>query len=77
MNKLKIIQKKDNVVFQTIDFSKVDIPIGNVMTIIFDNVIVSKEKEILLEVSNAGGQILGYRVIYFNAKTQKFILKPD
>jgi hypothetical protein len=77
MNKLKIIKKKDNIVFQTIDFSKIESPTGNVMTRIFDNVEVIDTKPKKFNVSNNIGRIGGYLTITFNSKTQKFKLNPN
>jgi hypothetical protein len=76
MNKLKIIRKKDNVIFQTIDFSKVKSQTGNVMTIIFDNVAIIDVKTMEFNVSNNIGRIGGFLTVHFNAKTQKFKLNP-
>lgn len=77
MTKLKIIKKKSNEIFQTIDFSKVETPTGNVMTIIFDNIgfVNSKTKE--FTVSNDMGRMGGFLTIRFNSKTGKFKLNPN
>lgn len=77
MNRLKIIKKKDNTVFQTIDFSKIDSPTGNVMTIIFDNVEVINQRAKKISVSNSAGRMGSDLQIIFNSKTKKFKLNPD
>ena len=77
MAKLKIMRKKDNVIVQTIDFSKIGSSTGNVMTIIFDNVAVSNAKAKELHVSNNIGRMGGYLIITFNPKTKAFKLNPN
>ena len=77
MDKLRIIRKKDNITFQTIDFSKIETQTGNVMTIIFDNVEVINAKTKELNVTNNIGRMGGFLTIYFDSKTQKFRLNPN
>ena len=77
MNKLKIIKKKDNIVYQTIDFSKIESLTGNVMTRIYDNVEVIDIRKKKFNVSNYIGRVGGYLTITFNSKTQKFKLNPN
>jgi len=77
MNRLKIIQKRDNIVFQTIDFSKIETQTGSVMTIIFDNVHVIDAKTKKLTVTNDVGRVGGYLTIFFNSKTQRFELDTN
>ncbi|BFM45331.1 hypothetical protein CFS9_39720 [Flavobacterium sp. CFS9] len=74
MDKLKIINKNDNTVFQTIDFSKIKTVTGNIRTIIFDNVEVTGNKKKELIVWNDIGRMGGYLTIKFNVKTNKFKL---
>lgn len=76
MDKLKIINKDDNTVFQTIDFSKIKTVTGNIRTIIFDNVEITDNKKKELIVWNDIGRMGGYLIIRFNAKTNKFKLDP-
>jgi hypothetical protein len=77
MNNLKIIRKKDNVVFQTIDFSTIETFTGNVMTRIFDNVEIADPIKKEITVSNDIGRMGGYLIITFNSKSQKFKLNPN
>ncbi|CAI2768780.1 hypothetical protein [Flavobacterium collinsii] len=77
MDKLKIIHKKDNTVFQTIDFSRIKTLTGNIRTIIFDNVEITDNKKKELIVWNDVGRMGGYLTITFNAKTNKFKLDPN
>lgn len=77
MDKLKIINKKDNAVFQTIDFLKINTQTGNVMTRIFDNVEVINKNTKELNVSNNIGKMGGYLIITFDSKTRKFKLNPE
>jgi hypothetical protein len=75
MYQLEIRRKKDNAIFQTIDFSKLDFAVGNIMTIIFDNIEVqSKQKFIVTYHDSMKGSNL---VIKFNPKTKKFKLNPN
>lgn len=76
MDKLQIIKKKDNILFQTIDFSTVESKTGNVATIIYDNVEVEDLGAKKLSVWNDIGRMGGYLTITFSPKTQKFTLNP-
>jgi hypothetical protein len=76
MDRLKIINKKDNAVFQTIDFSKIETLTGNIRTIIFDNVEITDSKKKELIVWNDIGRMGGYLTIQFDSKTNKFKLDP-
>jgi hypothetical protein len=76
MDRLKIIHKKDNVVFQIVDFSKIETSTGNIMTIIFDNVEVADNKKKEFIVWNDIGRMGGYLTLKFDAKTNKFKLDP-
>ncbi|MBS7256310.1 hypothetical protein [Flavobacterium branchiicola] len=77
MDRLKIINKKDNTVFQIIDFSKIKTLTGNIMTIIFDNVEIIDTKKKQFIVWNDVGRMGGYLTITFNSKTKKFKLDPN
>lgn len=77
MNKLLIFRKKDNTLFQTIDFSKVETATGNVMTIIYDNIDVENKQSKKISVSNNVGQMGGYLIITYNGTINKFILNPN
>ena len=77
MNKLLIFKKKDNTLFQSIDFSKIETATGNVMTIIYDNIDVENKQSKKVTVSNNVGRMGGYLTITYNAKTKKFILNPN
>jgi len=77
MNKLNIIRKKDNSIYQTIDFSKINSQTGNVMTIIFSNVEILDENKQRLKVTNNIGRVGGFLTIVFNSKTKRFILNPE
>jgi hypothetical protein len=76
MDYLQIIRKKDNVLFQTIDFSAIETTTGNVSTIIYENVEITDLKTKSVTVWNNIGKMGGYLTIRFNAKTQKFKLNP-
>ena len=76
MDKLQVISKKNNTVFQTIDFSKIETPTGNVSTIIYNNVEVVDSKANIIQVWNDVGRMGGQLTISFNNKAQKFILNP-
>jgi hypothetical protein len=77
MDKLKIIRKKDNSIFQVIDFSEVDTQTGNVWTIIFGNVEILNAITNELQVWNNIGKMGGLLTIKFSPKTQKFKLNPN
>jgi hypothetical protein len=73
MKKLKIIRKKDNFLFQTLDFSKIETPTGNVMTVIFDNV-ETENKSNNFVISNKIGRMGGYLDVKYNLKKKRFVL---
>ena len=77
MDRLKIIRKKDNLLFQTIDFLKIESKTGNVRTIIYDNVEVTSAKTKQLSIWNDIGRMGGHLNVYFNSKAQKFKLSPN
>lgn len=77
MDRLKIVQKKDNAVFQVIDFSKVETTTGNVMTIIYDNVEVVNKKTKKLHVWNNIGRVGGYLTLTYDIKQGRFKLNPE
>ncbi len=76
MDRLNIISKKDNSVFQSIDFSIVETQTGNLSTIIFDNVEIDDSKERGFTVLNDIGRGGGYLMVSFNPKTNNFKLNP-
>ncbi|MDJ1470412.1 hypothetical protein [Xanthocytophaga flava] len=77
MDKLKIINKKDNTLFQIIDFSSVETQTGNIKTIVYDNVEVYNPHKKEFLVWNDIGRMGGYLTVAFNPKTQKFELDPE
>jgi hypothetical protein len=77
MDKLRIIRKKDNSIFQVIDFSEVDTQTGNIWTIIFGNVETFNATTNEFKVWNNIGKMGGLLTIKFNTKTQKFKLNPN
>lgn len=77
MDRLKILRKKDNTIYQIIDFSKADVPAGNVSTIIFDNVEITNRKKKEFTVWADTGRTGGLFTITFNLKSQKFTLHPE
>ncbi|MEO6668171.1 MAG: hypothetical protein ABIN36_01765 [Ferruginibacter sp.] len=74
MNKLKIIRKKDNVVFQTIDFSKMDVKVGSFRTVIYNNVEIYDTAKEALMVWAYLGRLGGQYIISLDKKTNKFKL---
>ena len=76
MNSLDIIQKRNNLLYQTIDFSKTERQTGNVMTIIYDNVGIEDLKSRLFNVSYDAGRMGGNLKIFFDLKTQRFKVNP-
>ncbi len=76
MTELKIIRKTDNSVFQTLNFSKVEAPMGNLMTIIFDN-IEADNKSKNFTIWSKIGRTGGYLTVNYNLKKKKFILNPN
>jgi hypothetical protein len=77
MTDLRIMNKKDNTVFQVIDLLLVETASGNVATIVFDNVNIADDKTQKIYVTNNVGRVGGYIIIYFDKKTKHFILKPE
>ncbi len=77
MNSLKIIQKRDNKIFQTIDFSEIESQTGNVKTIIYDNVEVVNTKTRKIIIWNNIGRVGGYMIVTYDKKTNKFNLNPE
>jgi len=76
MDKLKIINKKDNTVKQIIDFRNVASQTGNIWTIIYGNVQIANAKTNELEIWNSIGRMGGLLSVKFNFSTQKFKLNP-
>jgi hypothetical protein len=77
MDQLKIISKKDNTLFQIIDFSSVESQTGNIKTIIFDNVEITDDKKKEFVVWNDAGRMGGLLTVKFNPKLNKFKLNPN
>lgn len=80
MDKLKIIDKATNIVFQEIDFSKVETATGNVWTIIYGNTMVedsNKDGYPDITVWNNIGKMGGYLYITGNPATGRFTLNPE
>lgn len=77
MTDLRIINKKDNTVFQVIDLLLVETQTGNVATIIFDNVNIADVKTKKIMILNNIGRVGGYITLTFDEKTKKFILNPE
>jgi len=75
MKDLKIISKKTNQTFQTLNFDAVETPTGNLMTIIFDNVLANKTKAFIIY--NSYGRVGGYLVVNYNSSKNRFILNPE
>jgi hypothetical protein len=77
MNKLKIIRKSDNSIFQILDFSKIESETGNLMTVIYDNVMTANIKTKVLIISNNIGRVGGYITVKYNPKTNTFKINPE
>jgi len=75
MHELKIINKKTNQIFQTLNFDAIETPTGNLMTIIFDNVTTDKTNDFM--VSNSYGRVGGYLIVNYNSAKNRFILNPE
>ncbi len=76
MTELKIIRKTDNSLFQTLNFSKIETPMGNLMTIIFDN-IEADNKSRNFTIWSKVGRVGGYLTVNYNLKKKRFILNPN
>lgn len=77
MNKLKIIRKNDNSIFQILDFSKIETETGNLMTVIYDNVMNADIKTRQVLISNNIGRVGGYITVNYTSKTKKFKISPE
>lgn len=75
MKDLKIVNKKTNQTFQTLNFDAVETPTGNLMTIIFDNVSADKTNDFII--FNSYGRVGGYLMVRYNAAKKRFILNPS
>jgi len=75
MEDLKIISKKTNQIFQTLNFDAVETPTGNLMTIIFDNVSANKNNDFII--FNSYGRVGGYLLVDYNSSKNRFILNPN
>lgn len=76
MNRLKIIRKNDNSIFQILDFSSIETETGNVRTIIYDNVEVTDIRTKELSIWNNIGRMGGYLTVNYNSKKNKFKVNP-
>lgn len=76
MEKLKIIRKSDNSIFQILDFSYIETDTGNVKTVIYDNVEVVNAKTKELIIWNNIGKMGGYFTVKYNSKKNKFQINP-
>lgn len=72
MKRLKIIRKKDNSVCQIIDVSGREEQIGNLMTIIFDNISVLDVNKKILGVSRHLGKYEEPLIILYDLSTRRF-----
>lgn len=77
MTELKIINKKDNMVFQTFDFSALEYPVGNLMTIVFDNIEIISKKANEFVIHSDVGRVGGYYVVTYHPKSKRFVLNPE
>lgn len=73
MEKLKIINKKDNSIFQVIDFNDLDYNVGNVITIIYQNIEINDVIDNKLDVWCDIGRMGGWFTINFDKQKNKFI----
>ncbi len=72
LEKFKIINKKDNTVFQIIDFSDLDYTVGNVITIIYQNIEINDFKKNKLDVWCNVGRMGGWLTLNFDKRKNKF-----
>ncbi len=77
MDKLNIIRKLDNTVYQVIDLTQIETTSGNVRTIIYDNVEVPDGAKTSFLIWNDIGRMGGYLYVNYNPKTGKFKLNPE
>ncbi|TCD26533.1 hypothetical protein EZ456_13155 [Pedobacter psychrodurus] len=75
MRALKIINKENGKIIQTLNFDNIETPTGNLMTIIYDNITTGKDNNFLI--SNQIGRVGGYLTVGFNRKNKRFILNPE
>jgi hypothetical protein len=75
MTELKIIRKKDDTLFQTLNFYKVTTATGNLMTVIFDNVQANNKSKNFI-ISNKVGRVGGYLTVNYSLKKKRFVLNP-
>ena len=74
MRDLKIINKKTNQTFQTLNFDAVETPTGNLMTIIFDNVSADITNDFII--FNSYTRVGGYLMVKYNSAKKRFVLNP-
>lgn len=73
MEKLKIVNKKDNSVFQIIDFNDLGYKVGNVITIIYQNIKINNSIKNKINVWCDVGRMGGWFTLSFNKQKNKFI----
>jgi hypothetical protein len=76
MSALKIIRKKDNVVFQTLDLAIIKTATGNIATVIFDNVEIGNNDPNNFVVWTDVGRMGGLLTVKYDALKKKFVLHP-
>ncbi|ADV51273.1 hypothetical protein Celal_4029 [Cellulophaga algicola DSM 14237] len=77
MQKLKIMNKHDNSVFQIIDFKDLEYNVGNVITLIYQNIEVNNLSENKITVWCDVGRMGGVFTIQFDNLKNKFISDYD
>ncbi len=74
LSELKIIQKSNGKIFQVIDLSKIDDAIGNVITVIYDNLEVVDAKKQIVGLSRNVGNDQAPLLIKWNTASRRFML---
>ncbi|MCL5244457.1 hypothetical protein M4I21_01465 [Cellulophaga sp. 20_2_10] len=72
MSKLKIIKKRDNSIFQMIDFNDLDYSVGNVITIIYQNIEINDLVNNKLDLWCDVGRMGGWFTLSFSNEKNKF-----
>lgn len=73
MDKIKIVSKQDNTLFQEIDFKDLDFKVGNAITIIYQNTEISDLINNHLIVWCDVGRIGGFFTLRLNKQRNKFV----
>ncbi|MGJ8659994.1 MAG: hypothetical protein ACSHWV_09070 [Cellulophaga fucicola] len=73
MSKIKIIKKQDNSVFQVIDFNDLDYSVGNVITVIYQNIEINDLINSKLDIWCDVGRMGGWFTLSFSKEKNKFI----